>query len=166
MPSSNVGFVVDELDRAQRLFTLMAVLGFILLVVSVVGEYLGWWNELGEVGAVIGTVATGIGIALSVLLNATKRQVRRAAQGIEDNRLELREANRRLETLGGDTGRANEKLDHANEKLDHANQKLDRIDAGVAEANVKHDVTNQALAAIAATLAAHTGLLREIRDRL
>jgi hypothetical protein len=80
------GAVLSEPDpeTATRVGWILAALLFGLGIVSLVGEFLGWWNDLGEIGTVVGTVG-GLVVAVATYQHGADRAqvtaVRREVQG-------------------------------------------------------------------------------------
>lgn len=107
MASVHLNRRVDPTERALLVGRLMIAGGLALTAVSLLGEYLRWWNDWGEVGIVVGVVGTFLGIALTYLLGATRSQV--AAVG---------------GTVAAGFEEANRKFDEANRKHDVTNQRL------------------------------------------
>lgn len=113
-------------------FLSMAILG-------IVGELLGWWNQEGYLLAVTGIAATALTAIFTLLVGATKDQVRDTGAGIRDEihatRTEIRD-----EVRG-----TREEVRGTREEVRGARQ-------DIVEGNRKLDV--------------HTELLTQIRDRL
>ena len=94
-----------ELEQLQKLTAAGAILSFAVMIISIVGEVLPWWNTFGEVGAALGGF---LGVMLSIatfFLSATGKQARRIATGVDEG---------------------NRKHDVTNAKLDHIDAKLER----------------------------------------
>lgn len=140
-----------NLDRLYHLLLALTLVGVGIIVVALVGEYLGWWREWGETLAIIGVVITvGIG-ALTLLVGATRGQVKLMAAAVLDS-------NRKQDVALAKHDETNAKLDEANAKLDDGNAKLDG-------ANAKLDGVNGKLDEHTHLLREQTEILRQIRDR-
>lgn len=124
-----------EWDTAQRIFRIGMILSFLVAALGIVGEVagraesvlraaeaaglgqmLGWWNDIGEVLATVGSIAGILLGTVSILANASQSQVAGVAEGVED--------------VAQGVEQANETLDEQNEKLAKLD-KLDAIDAGL-----------------------------------
>lgn len=130
-----------DLDDLERLLIRLSILGFSLAGLGLLGEVLGWWNDTGELLLSGGTL---LGIATAVLalvINATKGQVRRVADGVASN-------GSKLDTVNG-------KLDSMGNQLDSMDSKLDKLDVIQVELDRQTGVMDRQLA-----------VLGEIRDRL
>lgn len=162
-----------DLDRLERLMWLLSALGLLMVVIGLVGEYRGWWNDAGEVLVSFGTVASVATGVIALLINATKGQVERVADGVEANGEKL---DRQTEMLGGHGG----KLDRQTQTLEGHGEKLDRQTQTLEGYGEKLDRQTQALEGYGETLEGHgekldtlhedmedqTRILAEIRDRL
>ena len=148
-----------DLDRLERLLYLGAAVSFAILIVAQVGEHPRWWNDIGELGTLFGTVAGVLLAALAFLLSATKDQVRAVGTGIGA-------ANAKLDGALGQLGAANAKLDAALGQLGGVNAKLDLSLAQHTETNRKLDLSLAQHAETNQRLEAMTGILVQIRDRL
>lgn len=134
-----------DMDTVIRIGWTVTVLAFLVTVVSGVGEYLGWWNLVGEVGLTAGSVITVLVGLGTLLAGAGRQQVGGVRDAVEDN---------------GAT------LDSVDTKLD----KLDRLDV-IERALVTEEGETSKLDAVQVELDRQTGvldrqvaLLGEIRD--
>jgi len=149
MAEQRTSIGVDPLERAYWIAVAMAIAGWTIAGIGVVGELLGWWKDVGEsivtAGSMVGTVATLAGLGFG----AGRKQVGRVEAGV--GRVEA------------GVGRVEVKLDGIREDL-HAG--FDRvaasIDRGYDEAHEQSDL----LAEQSDLLAEQTALLAQIRDRL
>jgi hypothetical protein len=106
-------FDVDPI-RLERLFLLGAVLGLLIAALGIVGEVLGWWNDIGEVLVTTGTLASvvlGLGFGLA---NASRRQVEGVREAVEGNGDKLDGVH---EAIAGENGVVHE-LDVVQAELD------------------------------------------------
>lgn len=87
MGSNELGQIVDKYQAAAAA---MIALGLIITAVSVAGEFLGWWHDLGELGTVLGVALTALGIVVAILLGATKRDVLSVVGEVRTVREEVR----------------------------------------------------------------------------
>lgn len=62
-------------ETATRLIWLLAALSFLLAIVSGIGEWLGWWDLIGELGMTIGGVAGVVLTAIGIFSTSSRRQV-------------------------------------------------------------------------------------------
>lgn len=73
----------------QRLSLVVALLLFAMAILGIVGEVLGWWNEVGEILTTVGTLG-GLLVAWSALATgSTEEQVDRVHQAVVDNGAKL-----------------------------------------------------------------------------
>ncbi len=119
-PSENV-----SLDRLYRLMILLSILGFSIAALGLVGELLGWWNDIGEWSMAVGMFLGVLTAVIAVMIGSTRGQARRIADAVLDNNGKLDEANGKLD-------RTNEQLFHIDGKL----EKLDTLD--VIQVNLDH----------------------------
>ncbi len=74
-----------DMDTVIRIGWTVTALAFLVTVVSIVGEVLGWWGFVGEVGATAGsTVTVLVGLA-TLLASAGRQQVAGVRQAVEAN---------------------------------------------------------------------------------
>lgn len=100
-----------DMDQVVRIGWTVTILAFIVTVLSGVGEYLGWWNLVGEVGLTAGSVIT-VMVGLGTLAaSAGRGQAGGVRETVEDNG----------ETLTS--------IDAQLDKLDSMDAKLDRLGA-------------------------------------
>jgi len=123
MRARAVGTFVVEIYREQVPFIIMALVGAAMVVVGLVGEILGWWKDTGVMLIDQGVIVSVFGTGITLLLGATRQQVRGIASGVASGNGKLDSANTKLDS-------ANTKLDSANSRLDSANTKLDNLVGG------------------------------------
>ena len=160
---------------------------FAVAALGLIGEFLGWWHDLGEWLTVGGSLLGLLLGATAYFTGATRNQVRGVAVAVQEGngRLEsiargvgtangtLDTVNQKLDTANDSLGTVNQKLDTANDSLGTANLKLDAIAGAVAEGNTKLDALHadfdRAIALADRQLdeeEEQSALLAEIRDRL
>lgn len=124
-PSENV-----SLDRLYRLMILLSILGFSIAALGLVGELLGWWNDIGEWSMAVGTLLGVLTAVIAVMIGSTRGQARRIADAVLDNNGKLDQANGKLDQANGKLDRTNEQLFHIDGKLDQLDrlEKLDTLD--------------------------------------
>jgi len=137
--------LIHRVDRYEAATLAMFLIGIAMIIVSQVGEHLGWWNDLGEWGTAFGAILSVASIAIALLLGATKSEVRVVGDAVK--------------FVGSEVHLVRDEVRQANTKLDHANTKLDL-------ANTKLDQTNTQLEETNGTLHHIVRLLTGIRDRL
>lgn len=91
---------------AQWIMFLLSLFFFGIAILGAVGEYLGWWDLIGEVAMTVGTLAGLLLGVASHITTSTETQVDQVQVAVETN---------------------GSKLDSIDGKLD----KLDGIDAGI-----------------------------------
>ena len=74
---------VASVDRVHLFLKLFTAGGFALLGLAIVGELLGWWNDLGELLALIGGIAGAVGLPVTLMYGATKAQADALAGTLE-----------------------------------------------------------------------------------
>lgn len=125
---------VAEIDpeTATRLIWLMAAFSFLLAIVSAVGEVLGWWDLVGELGMTIGGVSGLVLTAIGLLSTSSRDQVREVHEAVEANGDTLASVDGKLakldtieDALVAADGRAS-KLDVVEAELDRQTGVLDR----------------------------------------
>lgn len=142
-------------DQMIRIGWISAALGFLIAIVSAIGELAGWWDLLGAVGIGVGSLLGIVATFATLSFTAGREQVRDlqgTMQGVEDTV----EAN-------------NTVLSENNEILSDASVTLD----GIEDALVHGDGEASKLDVVQAELDRQTGvldrqveLLGAIRDRL
>lgn len=69
----------------QRLSLVVAILFFGMAILGIVGEVLGWWNDVGELLTTVGTLGGLIVSWTSLTAGSTEAQVDRVYQAVVDN---------------------------------------------------------------------------------
>lgn len=121
MPSHRPWDDVDLLDRLFWYSILIAILGWSMVALGLVGEHLGWWNDVGQAiinaGSVTGVVAGLVGL----FLGASRPQIRQVTTTVADS-------NQRLKRIGSTVASVDSKLDKLGQldKLDVIQVELDR----------------------------------------
>lgn len=155
MPSddqpSPVPWYEPDMDTVLKITWGTAILGWLMVLIGIVGELLGWWNDLGEVIVTIGSI---LGILLttgSLLLGAGRKQV-----GQMDGRL------RAVHGAVTDNGRTMTSVDRrlisVDRRLISVDGKLDKLES--------LDVVQAKLDAQTGVLGVQLSVLEQIRDRL
>lgn len=81
-PSEGVRF---ETATVQRILLVLAVLFFSMAIVGIVGEVRGWWDDVGEVLAIVGTLG-GLFVGTAALTTgASQAQVATVHEAVVDN---------------------------------------------------------------------------------
>jgi hypothetical protein len=99
-------------ETATRVGWILTAMLFLLGVVSIAGELLGWWNDLGEIGALVGTLGSLVVGVATYQHGADRAQVKAVHEAVRGNG----------ETLAS----LDEKADLQLDKLDELDE-LDRI---------------------------------------
>lgn len=92
-----------DVDRYQLGLYLGMAAGIILTVVSLLGEFLGWRNDWGLAGTIMGVVLTGVMGAATLLLGSARRQAVVIASGVVANHTETRAVRGEIHELRGET---------------------------------------------------------------
>jgi hypothetical protein len=126
---SAIPFGLTE-DQLIRLSWIMAAFFFGMAILGVVGEVLGWWNDIGEILVTVGTLA-GVAVTIGVAYyGAGRNQVNAVRQTVEDNNEVLQDNNELLQDNNQVLHDNNEILKESNDKLDQL-EKLDQLDRQV-----------------------------------
>lgn len=141
-------------ETAHRILMGGSILMFLLAILGAVGEYLGWWNLVGEVLMTVGTLGGLVLAGVDFLRGASETQVEsvQSQLGSMDTKLD------RLEPMDG-------KLESMDSKLD----RLDVIEAALIDEDEqisKLDVGQAELDRQTGVLGRQVQLLGEIRDGL
>lgn len=106
---------------AERILFTGGAIGFLVAILGIVGELLGWWNDVGQLLTTLGSVA---GLALTgsgIVLNADRGQAQAILDGQSTTHDQLASMDARLESVDG-------KLESMGGKLDSVDGKLDKLD--------------------------------------
>lgn len=146
MPSDNPSNRMPwepEPETVERYLLFLIVLGLVMVVVGVLGEVLGWWNDTGEVLATVGALVSLLVSAGFGVYTSSRRQVQGVRQAVLENGVQLGKLDKldKLEVIE----RALVAEDRRTSKLDVVQVELDR----------QTDVLDR-----------QVGLLTQIRDRL
>lgn len=148
MPAERPTDTVD-LDRLERLLIILSLLSFGLVALGLIGEYRGWWNDVGEMIISFGTVAGVATGVVALVVNSTKTQVRRVADGVEGNGHKLDRIHEshgdKLDQIHDSLG---DKLDQVHddhgERLEDLAERIGPVDEPLAEKlDRQHDVLVQ-----------------------
>lgn len=89
---------------AQWIMFLLSLFFFGIAILGAVGEYLGWWELIGEVAMTVGTIAGLLLGVASHLTSATEAQVDRVQEAVRDNGQQLEKLDRIQLELDRQTG--------------------------------------------------------------
>lgn len=134
---------------------------FLLAILGALGEYLGWWNLIGEVLVTVGTIGGLFLAGVDLLRGASEEQV----DGIES---QLGSMDGKLGTVDGKLDRL-ETVDSKLDKLETMDGKLDVIQGALTDAEgqtSKLDVVQTELDRQTGVLDRQVEILGEIRDSL
>lgn len=130
-------------ETAIRVGWWLTLVGVLIFIVSALGAYLGWWDLVGEVGMLIGTV---LSIVLGVgtwLTSATTGQL----SGVGED----------VRSVGQDVRSVGENVQDVHEAVLANGIKLDKLD--------ELDVIQAELDAQTGVLGEQLAVLRELRDQ-
>lgn len=151
MAPKNPSKDVDILDKLTYGFLIAGLFFLGLAVLGVVGELLGWWNDIGEwlidAGSIVGVLLT----AIALLLASTRGQVRGVAGTLGEIVATTETIARQAETTAATTLDTNLKMESVDRKLD----KLGELDVIQFELDRQTGVLDDQLSVLGA-----------IRDRL
>ncbi len=75
------------------------ILSFGIALLGLVGELLGWWNDVGEAFMYLGTAAGLALAATTAIIGSTRSQVDETTQAVEDNGVVLHRVDSRLDSV-------------------------------------------------------------------
>lgn len=138
-------FIVVERDMIVPVAVALAIsLGMVVL--GIVGELLGWWNETGQLLAVVGIAATALTFLITLLIGATRKDVRALGTGVRAD----------VKAVGGDVRQVGEDVRQLGDGVRHVGSQVEKVDEDIV--GLRADVR--------AGNAQVVGLLTQIRDRL
>lgn len=117
MPSHRPSEDVDLLDRLFWYSIVIAILGWSMVALGLVGEHLGWWNDVGQAIINAGSVAGVVASLVGLFFGASRPQLRQVTTTVADS-------NQRLKRIRSTVASVDGKLD----KLDTIDGKLDKLD--------------------------------------
>lgn len=147
-------------ETVERLLWIGSALGFAVAILGAVGEFLGWWNDLGELLITVGTL-TGLLLAgFSATAGSSRSQVHDVAAAVHGVATGVGVANDRLVRMDARLYSVDTKLDKLG-KLDDLDElsKLDGMDS-------KLDAVHTVLEAQTGVLERQATILEQVRDRL
>lgn len=142
-------------DQVIRIGWISAALGFLIAIVSAVGELLGWWDLLGEVGMTVGSLLGIVATFTTLAFTAGRDQMAGIQTTVESVHETIGNVDRRMGSVDTRTARNTEILQDNNEKLGEATGTLD----GIEDALVQADGETSTLDVVQAELDRQTGVL-------
>lgn len=117
-----------DMETVIRIGWTITILAFIVTVISFVGEYRGWWNFAGEVGATAGAIVTVLVGVGTLAASAGRVQVSSVRGAVEDNGRWLQENGETLHDIDEQLDALGklDKLDAIDDDLDEVQLELDR----------------------------------------
>lgn len=150
---------LDKWDYIYYAIWVGAALGFLMWGLGLLGEYLGWWNDVGEALMLVGRWA-GFGLtAVAVLIGASRSQVERTKTTVEETKAAVQETKVAV----------HETRDAVHETKDAVHETRDAVHETKDAVHETKDAVHQTKAAVetnGSKLDDQTRVLREIRDRL
>lgn len=115
MPARDVSEGVKfKTATVQKIFLALMVIFFGMAILGIVGEIFGWWNDVGEVLTIVGTLG-GLFVGVATLsTGSSEEQVERVHHAVVENGVRLEGIDAQLDQL--------EKLD----ELDAIQLELDK----------------------------------------
>lgn len=110
---------LEDPETAIRIVWLMAAASFLVAVVSGIGELLGWWDLVGEIGLTVGSTVALLLTATGLLANASRGQVSDVHQNVVAVHGAVRDNGSKLDKL--------ETLDDVQYELDRQTGVLQQI---------------------------------------
>jgi len=110
-----------DMDDSFRLIVVLAILSWCMVILGLVGDALGWWNDTGELLVGLGTLGAIPLTTAGILLGSGRTQVRRIGDTVADSHAILRRQTSVLDSMD----RKLTKLDKLDE-LDLIQLQLDR----------------------------------------
>lgn len=90
-----------ETERALLIAKTMMWAGIIGALLTLLGEFLGWWNEAGEVALTITTIVGAVGGIGVIVIGSSSREVQSVHRALEANGETLGSVDGRLESVDG-----------------------------------------------------------------
>ncbi len=131
-------------ERALLISKLVMWAGILLGILAIVGELLGWWNDVGELMLTAATVLGAIGGLTALIIGSSSDQVHTVHHAVQENGATLRSVDGRLQSVDRKLGSVDGKLG-----------KLDELDVIQAELDQQTGAMDRQLE-----------VLGQIRDRL
>lgn len=157
------------MDTAIRLCWLTAAFFLLVAIFSGIGEILGWWNLIGEIGMSVGATMSILVTLVAVVLTAGRQQVTVVGQDVRSVNENVLSVNENVLSVDENMHSLNDNILSVNENVQENGTRLERI----AEHIAGEDGMLRELDAIQLELDAQTGVLAdqltvlgEVRDRL
>jgi predicted negative regulator of RcsB-dependent stress response len=134
-------FDVDPI-QLERILLVGAVLGLLVAALGVLGELVGWWDDVGELLVTTGMLASvvlGLGFGLA---NASRRQVESVREAVEGHGAMLTDVHRAVDGNG-------DKLDDVREAIAGENGVVTELDVVQAELDRQTGVLEEQLSVLA-----------------
>lgn len=120
-PSGRVPYRLDT-ETVERIGWILSAVFFLIAIVSAIGEVLGWWNDVGEVGMTVGTLG-GLFLTFTTLMRgADSTEVRAVHGAVESNGAKLD----KLDSIDAKLGKLDD-LDRVQLELDKQTGVLEDI---------------------------------------
>jgi hypothetical protein len=117
---------MDAGDRLYLYLKITTAFGLGLLAVSLLGEFLGWWNDWGEAGATVGGIVGIIGVPLTLWWGPSRKQVRAVGEAMIDSREKLENVADRLKDVGAEVEEVGAKVEIVGVKVETVGGKIER----------------------------------------
>lgn len=117
-PSTRVPLEVGP-DTYIRIGWISAILGFTIAIVSAIGELLGWWDLLGEIGMTVGSMLGIVATLGTLSFTASREQATAIRDGIEN-------VGKAVNANGETLGAIDDDLDEVQAELDKQTGVLER----------------------------------------
>lgn len=136
------------MDTAIRLCWLTAAFFLLVAIVSGIGEVLGWWNLIGEIGMSVGSTMSVLVTLVAVVLTSGRQQVTLVGE-------DVRSVNENVLSVNDNVLSLNENVLSVNEGMHSLNDNVVSVDENVQENGAR-------LERIAEHIAGEDGMLREL----
>lgn len=140
----------------HRVLYVLMVVGFGMAILGAVGEYLGWWDLVGEILVTVGTIVGALAAVVELLSGASEATVQAA-------RAEIDAIGDTMDTVNANLATVNENVRSVDDNVGSLGTKLDAVHEDLAQGLAANGRT---LDAIEAELDVQTGVLKDIRDGL
>lgn len=157
-PSSLVRWPEPDFDTFLALTWLTALFFFLVAVVSAIGEILGWWDLIGEIGMGVGTTVSVLVTLIAVGASAGREQVDNVGQDVRSVGGEVRSVGQDVRSLGQEVGSVGNDVQEVHSAVEANGEILVSVDS-------KLDKLDD-LDRVQLELDRQTGVLEDIRDAL
>lgn len=156
-------------ETVIRIGWISAALGFLIAIVSAIGEILGWWDLLGEIGMTVGSLLGTVATFTTLSLTAGREQVAVVQETIEAVDDSMTSVDDNMARVDESAASVDQRTAENNELLEDATVTLERIEHALVEEGEhgrasKLDVVQAELDRQTGVLGRQVQVLEAIRD--